>query len=146
MCEYCGALAHLHLDRAAEKEALTELHNIIVAQSDLEVKSKFLRHGFLPDAPDVLIESGMRCIPLIDTEGTADEVGSAAIQRLRAIMAKLRLLGDSHQTAAALREFETVLADFQEAERKLDRALLITGLIVLGLLLVGCYWLAGLWL
>jgi hypothetical protein len=138
ICEYCGALAQLGLDRAAEKEALNELHNIIVAQTDIETKAKLLRHSFLPDAPDVLIEAGMRSIPLIDAYDTADEVVGAAVQRLRAIMAKLRLLGENGQTTAALHEFEQVLAAYQEADQKLNRTLVVIGVSLLILVVVGC--------
>ena len=144
ICEYCGSLAQLSLDRTAEKEALNELHNIIVAQTEPEMKVKLLRHSFLPDVPDVLIEAGMRCLPVIDTSDTADAVVTAAVHRLQAIMAKLRLLGDNGQTAVALREFEAVLTKFHESDRRLNQSIIIAGMVLLVLVVVGCIWVSQL--
>lgn len=140
VCEYCGSLARLSLERAAEKEALNELHNIIVAQTEPEMKAKLLRHSFLPDAPENLIEAGMRCIPLVDID-MDNEVSDAAARRLQAVTAKLRLLGENGQTSAALREFETVLANYEKADRQLTRAFVVGAIIVSVLLIAACVWL-----
>ena len=127
----------------AEKEALNEFHAILAGQTDMVAKARMLRHGFLPDTPAVLIESGMRCLPLIDIDEPVEEVVKAAVHRLRAIMAKLRLLGEDGQTAAALREFETVLIKYELADRQLSRTVAIIGVVLLFLLGAACFWLLG---
>jgi hypothetical protein len=144
ICEYCGSLRQATLDRAAEKEALNELHNIIAAQTEDETKSKLLRNGFIPDAPDVLIESGIRSIALIDLHNTTETVSVGAAQRLRAITAKLRLMGESGQASDALREFEQILQQIAKDNQRLERMLITIALAAVLALTGGCVWLVSL--
>ena len=129
VCEYCGSLARLHLNREEERDALAEYHNILL-KLDSEAQINLLQNGFIPDAPDVLIEAGIRCVPLIDIKQTADDVVEAAYRRLQAIMIKLRLLPSTADITQALQEFERVTNEYNQSDRKLNIVLSVLAIII----------------
>ena len=139
ICEYCGSLTQLGTDLATEKQALVEYHNILQNQEpDRQVQ--LLLNGFLPDHTAVLIEAGMRCIPLIDTSDPADEKVGAATKRLRAIVVKLRLLAQNEQAEKAIVELEAVLNEYKRADKQLNW--IVAGMFLfLGLACVAVIWL-----
>ena len=77
-----------------------------------------LSKGFIPLNPEVLIEAGIRLMPLIDLTNTGDDVVEAAARRLDAISLKLRLLPDMPETTQALEEFETFMKEFKALHAK----------------------------
>ena len=83
-----------------------------------------LLNGFLPDHPAVLVEAGMRCVPLIDMGNTAAGEVEAAAKRLRAIVIKLRLLAQNKQAEKAVAELEAILDEYKKADQKMNRFLL----------------------
>ena len=129
VCEYCGSLARLHMNRDEERDALAEYHNILL---NMEPKAQInlLQNGFIPDATDVLIEAGIRCIPLIDIKQTADDTVEAAYRRLQAIMIKLRLLPANAEITQALKEFERVTKAYQTSDRQLSIVLTVIAVIM----------------
>lgn len=139
ICDYCGTLNQTALDYATEREALNEFHNILQKQSE-PIQVKMLTNGFLPDHPTALIEAGMRVIPLVNLNRPADKVAVAAVARLRGVLAKTRLLPADSQRDSALAQFEKTLAEHQEADRRLGRAVIIVAIILLFVCL-GLVWL-----
>jgi hypothetical protein len=103
-CGYCGAYIALTNSIKEEKDALIELHNLILS-APLEKRVEIIRNGFLPDHVSVLIDAGMRIAQRIDTSDATDELNLAAIGRLEAIMLKLRFSENSHEVRLALKEF-----------------------------------------
>ena len=119
VCEYCGSLANLHMNRDEEMQALTEYHNILLKPEEKpEEEVKMLSKGFIPLNPEVLIEAGIRLMPLIDLTNTGDDVVEAAARRLDAISLKLRLLPDMPEITQALEEFETFMKEFKALHAK----------------------------
>ena len=104
LCAYCGAYIALTNSIKEEKDALIELHNLILS-SPLEKRVEIIRNGFLPDHVSVLIDAGMRIAQRIDTSDATDELNLAAIGRLEAIMLKLRFSESSREVKLALKEF-----------------------------------------
>ncbi len=135
ICEYCGSPTAGTFDLATQKEALDEYHYILQSQSE-EVQIKMLRNGFLPDAEDLLIDAGVRCIPLIELDSTAEEVPRAALWRLKAITTKLKLMAPTARSEQAVKEFETLINDFDKADRRLN-LMLAVGCFVSVLVCVG---------
>jgi hypothetical protein len=135
ICEYCGSPAADTFDLATQKEALAEYHYILQNQS-AEVQVKMLRNGFLPDATDILIDAGVRCIPLIELDNTADDVARAVFWRLKAITTKLKLTTPTARSEQAVAEFEALMHDFNKADRRLN-LMLIAVFAVLVLMCVG---------
>lgn len=128
VCDYCGSTNQLIMDLQMQKEALAEYHQILQKQKKV-VKAKMLRNGFLPDAPEILMEAGLRVIPLIDYEKSDDVVVKGAVQRLRAIVTKLRLMEPTEQVQAAVAEFESV----QSAYARESRIALWVGIALFGI-------------
>jgi lipid II:glycine glycyltransferase (peptidoglycan interpeptide bridge formation enzyme) len=120
VCEYCGTLRELPKTAANEREALKEFHDILMRQEKKE-RIKLMKHGYLPDSPDVLVMSGMRMLTLIDTENPADEAVEAAVTRLKAILAKLRASPEEDKQQKAIDEFEQALAEYDIASKKLNK-------------------------
>lgn len=139
VCEYCGSLANLHMNRDEEMQALTEYHNILLKlEEEPDDEIKMLSKGFIPSNPDVLIEAGIRVMPLIDLTNTGDDVVEAAARRLDAIRLKLRLLPDMPETRQALEAFETFAEEFKILHKKQDREGGIIAVLMLVFVIAAC--------
>lgn len=146
LCEYCGTLGLSHPNVDEQKQALEVLHGLL-ASKDEKGQLALLKNGFLPDDRDVLIEAGLRCVPLIGHDSTGD-VEEAAIARLRAIVAKLNLLSDDNLARQAARNFEQEMGRYKKITyRNMMFGLLIIVVpvcLVVSLIAVVLYrWLAG---
>ena len=139
VCEYCGSLANLHMNRDEEMQALTEYHNILLKLEEKpEDEIKMLSKGFIPSNPEVLVEAGIRVMPLIDLTNTGDDVVEAAARRLDAISLKIRLLPDMPESKRALQEFETFIEEFKLLHKKQDREGGIIAVLMLVFMLAVC--------
>lgn len=139
VCEYCGSLARLHLNRDEEKQALTEYHNILLKLEDKpKTEIKLLSKGFIPSNPDVLIEAGVHVIPMIDLTNPGDDVTEAASRRLDAITLKLRLLPPTPETTRALEEFDSFMEEFKVLHKKQDREGGILILLIVVFMIAAC--------
>ena len=130
VCEYCGVLL-INIDTIEnEEKALDELHALLL-KSNLTSQKKLLRNGFLPDIQEVLIEAGLRCIPLIVNEDIEDEPRNSAVYRLDAIRTKLKIKGSSDDAKRAQAEFKKVI----KKNKKSDLINQVIGLVfILGIL------------
>jgi len=115
-------------DPVEERERLESYHRDLSAR-DLPGQVSALRNGFLPDEPSVLIEAGIRCIPLIEADRT--ELVDAGLDRLKAIVFKLKMGRDTAEIRAALDRLEPVL----DQKKKEDDANARYGLLAIGGLL-----------
>lgn len=139
ICEYCGSLANLHMNRDEEMQALTEYHNILLKLEEKpEDEIKMLSKGFIPLNPDVLIEAGIRLMPLIDLTNTGDDVVEAAARRLDAISLKLRLLPDMPEITQALEEFETFTKEFKVLHTKQYREGGVIAVLMIVFVIAAC--------
>jgi hypothetical protein len=135
ICAYCGAITQKAEDVDSEERALDEYHHLI-AKGTAEEQVALLKSGFIPEARKVLIEAGLRCMPLVDVERTASRVSTTALQRLQAIMARLRITGDDEEIHRACAEFERKIAEFRRADRNLNIGMLVALAAVVGLVVL----------
>lgn len=129
ICRFCGTPVRTGLNEAEEREALDELH---AALSKGETGAFVLKNAFIPNTPAVLIEAGLRMLPVL--EGAVAENGAAG--RLLAICVKLGLLRSDPTCAAAEAEFRTALARYTEYDNRFGRYMVV-GVIVLLVIVVG---------
>lgn len=121
VCGYCGLALTAPASQEDERAALDELHALLLS-SDARKQCELLRHGFVPDSEAMLIEAGARCLPLLDPavrkearrradagEGKAEDLdpAEAAVARLEAICARLRIAGKGDEARLAAAEYAT---------------------------------------
>lgn len=136
VCEYCGVLTTVLANPADEKKAVDEFHEILLTKDDT-TRENMLKNGFLPTSIEGLLEAGVRCIPLVDANEPGDGVVISAAGRLQAIVTKIRLMPDFDRKQQAITEFEAVLQNRQNADRKVNTTLAFI-LVGSALLLVLC--------
>ncbi len=112
VCHFCGVPVKPLTDPASQRQALDELHGRLASD---DPPAKLLDNAFVPDDPRVLIEAGLRLLPVL--ENAAGE--SAAAGRMRAIIVKLRLLGDDPALAKAAVEFQEALDAYRRSDRQM---------------------------
>jgi hypothetical protein len=117
------------VEEAEELKQLNEFHEKLAALEPA-AQASLLRNGFLPDSPDVLVEAGVRCLPLIESGDT--HITDGAVDRLEAIVFKLRHGAESGGVRKMINELEAVL----QKRRVQDRSDMRLGFgIILGLTL-----------
>ncbi len=145
LCEYCGTLGLPHPSLDEQKQALEVFHGLLAAR-DEKGQLALLKNGFLPDDRDVLIEAGLRCVPLIGHDSTGD-IEEAAIARLRAVIAKLNLLPGDSAARQAAKNFEQEMGRYKQvSSRNLAFGLLIVAVpvcLAAGLVVAALYWWIG---
>lgn len=114
----------------SEQKLLEEFHRS-AGEKDAESQAGAIRNGYLPETPEVLVQAGIMCIPLIESD--TPSISDAGKDRLKAIIFKLKLVQDSANARSALEQFEKLV---EKGEKKASREtvygfLLIGGLIVL---------------
>lgn len=120
-------------DPADERAALDELHGHLAAGGESE---KILQNAFVPTNTEVLIDAGLRLLPVLE-KGVAED---GAAGRMRAIIIKLELLGNDAHAAKAAAELRKALEDYRRSDR-------IMGYWVLGIFFASLaglgYWIWG---
>lgn len=120
VCSYCGALA-VGASRVDERKALDEYYGALV-DADKKRAAKLLRGGFFPTQPDVLVEAGIRLIPMFEYTIWQDpEVAEAATARLKGLVVRLRIHRSEPQVQDALSALEETLARRDKAIDKEQR-------------------------
>jgi hypothetical protein len=127
VCHSCGVPTRLLEDRESQQRALDELHGQLSSDNP---PPKLLENAFVPDDPRVLIEAGLRLLPVL--ENAAGQSGAAG--RMRAIIIKLRLIGDDPTVNKAAKEFEAALSSYERSDRQMGVTL---GIIAVALVLAG---------
>ncbi len=134
ICEYCGTQVEPDLDFEQQKQALNSYHQML-GTAETPRRVTLLRSGFLPDDKRMLVEAGLRCVPMLGG-GENVTVRGAASGRLSAIVLKLKLRPPDADVQRALAEFDTQL---KEHERRETRNVLIgLGMVLSAALIVGC--------
>lgn len=116
-------------DAASELKLLEEFHRG-AGEKTGEAQAGAIRNGYLPDTAEALVEAGVMCIPLVESETPC--ISDAGMDRLKAVIFKLKLVQDSAKAQSALEQFEKIV---EKREKKAGREtlygfLLIGGLIV----------------
>ncbi len=145
LCEYCGTLGVPQPNPEEQKQALEVFHGLLVSK-DVAGQVSLLKNGFLPDDRDMLVEAGLRCVPLIGHDSTGD-AEEAAVARLRAIIAKLSLRTGDGLAQQASANFEKELERYRTITiRNMAVGVLLIAVpvcLVLGLIGAGLYWWLG---
>jgi len=145
LCEYCGTLGLPHPNLEEQKQALEVFHGLLAAR-DEKGQLALLKNGFLPDDREVLIEAGLRCLPLIGHDSTGD-LEEAAIARLRAVIAKLSLFPADSLARQAVLNFEKEMGRYKKVTYRnllLGLLLIIVPLcLVVCVVATGLYWWLG---
>ncbi len=136
ICQYCGTQVVPNLSLDEQKQALDIYHGLLAAKNRPE-QLNLLRSGFLPDAPEVLVEAGLRCVPLME-DTTDSKLNEAAAARLRAIVLKLKLGGQASSAATTISSAVTEFEKQIEQQQKLSSYRALAGLAILvgGIILV----------
>jgi hypothetical protein len=119
VCHHCGVPIRSLTDADSQRRALDELHGQLSLPTP---PPQLLVNAFIPDDPRVLIDAGLRLLPVL--EKGAGESGAAG--RMRAIIIKLRLLGDDPAVVKAAKELQTALDVYQRADRRMGYAIVGT--------------------
>jgi len=127
VCHHCGVPVRPLSDAASQRQALDELHGQLGSK---DRSPSLLVNAFLPDDPRVLIDAGLRLLPVL--EESAGQSGAAG--RMRAIIIKLRLLGNDPTSTRAAAEFEAALEAYRRSDRMTGYAvwMIALGLVVFG--------------
>lgn len=142
ICDFCGTLTGQMEGAASQREALDKYHQLL-QKHDPPAQIKLLKNGFFPDYPELLVEGGLRCLPLIDVN-KQDEVSAAATQRLEGITTKLKVLASDVKSERAVQEFDAKVDAFRTAGKRDEKLGFILFIVIPGLLLLGCvlfFWL-----
>ncbi|MBI5595134.1 MAG: hypothetical protein HY928_03490 [Elusimicrobia bacterium] len=131
LCQACGRATPHVGDAQTERRALEELHGAAAKAGD-EAAARLLTAGFLPSSKAVLIEAGLRCLALAG-ESSTYYMRTGAVDRLRAVSAKLRLQPQDAEAARALERFEHAV---QAAEKNTRSDLAVFLAVCLLLLLL----------
>lgn len=113
MCLFCGASVSVATSPAEEAQAIDELHQAILRAENDQVRARILANGPLPDHASELVDAGLRASALLDPKQYATAVPTAAIARIEALRAKLRLLGEDaadRELAASVARYEASAA------------------------------------
>jgi hypothetical protein len=129
VCEYCGLASRRAEEPALERAALDEFH-VLLRRCEPDAQAKLLREGFLPSAEASLLEAAVQCLPYLVQDSV--EPGPSAALRLESILAKLAALEPNDNLARAIANYRQRL----DAVRRAERASLIGGFTVFGLLLL----------
>lgn len=131
VCHHCGVLVRALGDAESERQALDELHGQLASDSP---PARLLNNAFLPNDPRVLIDAGLRLLPVL--ENGAGQSGAAG--RMRAIIIKLRLLGDDPSLTRAAAELQAALDSYRVSDRRMGYAIgVLLVIIVVGVLGMG---------
>ena len=101
ICDYCGALAGMTSTVAEQRQALEELHQLIV-KCPRERQVLLIKNGYLPDETAPLIDAGLKCISLMDDDEVKADRSDAAARRLESVIAKLKLRPPDGEISRAL--------------------------------------------
>jgi hypothetical protein len=136
LCAFCGTPSRAMPSLHEEMEAVRELQNLIQAAPQ-EQQIKLLTTGYIPTAPDALVEASLSLLPLLD-DGSVDDLSESAFRRLEALVTRLRIAG-SAANPRALEELEARLARHRKADRNTGILAVLMVLTVVGLCAWGLY-------
>lgn len=129
-------------ERELELTQLDEYH-ARVALAEPAVQVNLLLSGFMPEDETALIQAGIRCLPLIESDRV--EISGAAAQRLASLVFKLKLGPDCPDARRVLGQFEKAITDHRRKDASNLRfgLVLIVGLAVAAAAVIAsiAYWL-----
>jgi hypothetical protein len=117
VCDHCGALASAPTSPEQERQALDE-YRALVARSERQQQVQLLKSGFLPDDSAQLINAGLHCVSLIDSNEVIASRSDAAVGRLEAVAIKLDLLPQDGEIRRANAAFRAKIGDYRAKARR----------------------------
>lgn len=104
LCTYCGTQLR-SIDE--ESAALDEYLELVRNAEDKQLED-LLTHGFIPTSEENLIKAGLACVPLLDSDLAKDDGDPAegAVKRIRTIVSRLKITGESEKSRKAAEELE----------------------------------------
>ena len=140
VCGYCGNLLDPVQDIAGERAALDSLHDFLQLV-DRTRQRQLLRNGYLPDSREVLIEAGMRLLPLCN-HGDGDlEPRDSALARLKTVISKLKILHAGADARRAIDQFEATIRSARHSD--FWSVVLALGLFIVLPATGLCWWFSG---
>ncbi len=133
-CHYCGTPAPTADGEVGEHQSLEHLHHALANAENDAKKERILRNAFLPEDPDVAVDAGLRCMPLVDA---STKVGEAAGARVETIITKLEMLDPSPHLTRAIGTLKTELKKRRQKTRHIPVKAIVWSLV--GLLFAGGY-------
>jgi hypothetical protein len=114
----------------SELKLLEEFHKN-ASEKEGEAQASAIRNGYLPETPEGLVEAGIRCIPLAESQHPS--IVDAGTDRLRAIIFKLKMAQGTIESRRAVEQFEQIIEQKkkEESSNTLYGLLLIGGLVLL---------------
>jgi hypothetical protein len=134
ICDFCGAVVGMTDTVERQRQALDELHKLIV-NSPREKQIMLIRNGYLPDDTNLLIDAGLKCISLINDSELRAGRSEAAQGRLEAVITKLQLRPRDDELAKALQLFRERLGKSARTKAK-DTRLGLTLFSVITIIIV----------
>jgi len=135
ICAYCGARDGSN--GRDELAAVEELHRRL-ATEEKEGAIHLVKMAFLPHDGTALVEAGLRLVPMLGEANTQDSLANAAMERLEAIVIKLRVHGDDDRARRALVELEQRLTRHRTSVARENRVFAVVFSLLGVLLLGGC--------
>lgn len=131
VCHHCGVAFASIVDVEGQRKALEELHGQL-AKSD--APGVLLKNAFLPDDPRLLIDAGLRLLPMLENAAGQSVVAG----RMRAIIIKLRLLGGDPTVARAIAELQAALDSYEKSDNRMGIVLGTIAVAIVALLVWKC--------
>lgn len=120
VCAYCGAREGDGAAQRDELAAVEELHRRLATEPK-EAAIHLVKMAFLPHEPTALLEAGLRLVPMLGDANTQDALANAAMERLDAVLIKLRVAAPDEQVRRALPELEARLARHRSSVARENR-------------------------
>lgn len=131
VCAYCGGVSGDVKDIEAQEKALEHYHALL-RSGDKRMRIKILNAGFVPDHGPLLIDAGLTCVSFINENEVSGALSDAAVQRLEAIVLKLRLLPRSSENSAAVQMFQEKIGQYRTSSKQYT----VYGLIAIGVVIL----------
>jgi hypothetical protein len=90
VCHHCGVPVRRLADAESERQALDELHGQL-ASADAP-SALLLKNAFLPDDPRVLIDAGLRLLPVLENGAALDSYYEVSDRRMGYVVGALLLV------------------------------------------------------
>jgi|GEM_PF-770796 len=117
ICDFCGTLVGMTDTVERQRQALDELHQLIV-NSPWEKQILLIKNGYLPYDANLLIDAGLKCISLINDAEVRSGRSDAAQGRLEAVITKLQLRPGDQEISKALQLFRERLNKSAQVKAK----------------------------
>ena len=100
--------------KTAANNEVDHFHDLLLSAGTPERKAELLRNHRVPKETNLLIDAGLRCIPLLSDPSIDDEPGKSAHARMELIMSQLRRKESTIEVIHAIDDMESAIAREQK--------------------------------